>query len=412
MWQLARERAAHAEAEAQRRALHELIMQIPAALSIQRGADHVYELVNPRYRVLVGGRALEGKPYLKAAPDVRAPGLLDQLDGVYASGEPFIGRAVRIEVRRGDGDEPEELFLDGVLQPIRAPTGEVHGVMTFAFDVTEQVRARRRAELLAAENARLLELAERARVQAEEMSRAKDVFLATVSHELRTPLTAVVGWTRMLQAGVLSPDKHVRALESIDRNAQALCRLVEDLVDSSRIASGNLRLDRRRAPIAPVVEAALETVRPLADAKGVRLEATLDQAAESEIDAARLQQVIWNLVINAVKFTPPDGVVRASLVALEREHEVRIHDSGQGIAPDLLPYIFEPFRQGPAQATPRSGLGLGLAIARHIVELHGGRIEAESAGAGLGACLTVRLPAAVESGKQSREAPGGALGGA
>ncbi|AKT41966.1 PAS domain-containing sensor histidine kinase [Chondromyces crocatus] len=367
-------------------------MQIPAALSIQRGPEHVYELCNPLFCQLVG-RNLAGKSFLEAAPDVITPGLAEVLDRVYATGEPFVGREVRLLRQHGEGEPVEERFLDGVVQPIRDEDGTVRGVMTFAFDVSEEVWARCRAERLAAENARLLEVAEQERERAEEASRAKDVFLATISHELRTPLTAIVGWTRLLRDGVLPADKHSRALDIVDRNAQALGRLVEDLVDSSRISSGKLRIERRLAQLAPIVEAALEAVRPLAETKGVRLEQSLVSGVEADIDPARILQVVWNLTTNAVKFTPTGGVVRVVLDAEEQELEIRVEDTGQGITADLLPHVFEPFRQGPVEPTPRGGLGLGLAIARHLVELHGGRIQVESAGAGCGAHFSVILPA-------------------
>ncbi|MCC6559396.1 MAG: HAMP domain-containing histidine kinase [Polyangiaceae bacterium] len=392
---LVRERAARAEAEAQRRALRDLLMQVPAVLSIQRGPDHVYELSNPLHRALVGGRDVEGSTFADAAPHVIVPGLLHQLDQVYTTGEPFIGREVRVELHQEGSDEPSAIFLNGVLQPIRGADGAVQGVMTFAFDITAEVEARQRVERLAAENALLLEEARRARARAEEASRAKDVFLATVSHELRTPLTAVVGWTQMLRAGVVPDGRRARAIDVIDRNARALSQLVEDLIDIGRITAGKLKLARERAPLAPLVEAALEAVRPVADAKGVRLEAALDPAVgAADVDPGRLQQVVWNLACNAVKFTPGGGAVRVSLRAAGQAAEIMVEDTGQGIDADLLPHIFEPFRQGPGEAGPRSGLGLGLAIAQRLIELHGGRLEAWSDGPGRGARFTAAIPLA------------------
>jgi signal transduction histidine kinase len=246
---------------------------------------------------------------------------------------------------------------------------------------------------LAADNAWLLQEAQRERARAEEASRAKDVFLATVSHELRTPLTAVVGWTQMLRAGAMADEKRGRALEIIDRNAHALTQLVEDLVDMGRITAGKLQLQRQRAALAPLIEAALDAVRPVAELKGIRLEATLDAATgAADVDPGRLQQVVWNLACNAVKFTPSGGAVRVGLKARGGQAVITIEDTGQGIAPDLLPYIFDPFRQGPDETGPRSGLGLGLAIARRLIELHGGRVEAASEGPGRGARFTASIP--------------------
>lgn len=391
---LAREREAHAAAEADLRALLDLIMQLPAALTVTRGPRHVHELCNPLYRRIVGGRAIEGKAYVDAVPEIKTPGVPELLDHVYATGEPVIAREVPVELREPGGEPAQEAFYDGVLQPLRDASGAVNGVMLCAFEVTGQVLARRRAEQLAAENARLLESAERARAQAEKANRAKDAFLATVSHELRTPLAAVVGWTRMLRAGAVAEGRRERALEIIERNAAALQALVEELVESSRIAAGKLILQRRRAAVAPVVAVALEAVRPLAEAKGVRMDASLDLAAEADIDAGRIQQVTWNLVMNAVKFTPAGGALRVVVAAAGGAIEIVVEDSGQGVPADLLPLVFEPFRQGESDGRPQGGLGLGLAIVRHIVELHGGGITAESDGPGRGSRFTVRLPGA------------------
>lgn len=390
---LAREREAHAAAEADLQAVRDLIMQLPAALTVMRGPRHVHELCNPLYRRIAGGRAIEGQTYVDAVPEIKTPGVPEMLDHVYATGEPVIAREVPVQLQEHGAEPAQEAFYDGVLQPLRDSSGAVQGVMLCAFDVTGQVLARRRAEQLAAENARLLEIAERARAQAEEASRAKDVFLATVSHELRTPLAAVLGWTKMLCAGAVAEARRERALEILERNAAALSVLVEELVESSRIAAGTLTLRRQRAAVAPVVEAALEAVRPLAEAKGVRMVASLDRAAQAEIDAGRIQQVAWNLATNAVKFTPAGGTLHVVVSEAGGAIEIVVEDSGQGIPADLLPVVFEPFRQGESDGRPQGGLGLGLAIVRHIVELHGGGITAESEGPGRGARFTVRLPA-------------------
>ncbi|MBF5046014.1 PAS domain S-box protein [Aggregicoccus sp. 17bor-14] len=287
------------------------------------------------------------------------------------------------------GGRPEGVVTFGLMDGARHYTPE-------DLLVAEEV-ARRAATAL--EHARLYELAQAERRRAEEANRAKDEFLATLSHELRTPLTAILGWTQMLRSGVLGPAKQARALETVERNARAQTQLIEDLLDVSRIITGKMRLQLQPVALARVVDAALESVRPTADARDIELVAALDgledQEAQVSGDADRLQQVTWNLLSNALKFTPPGGRVEVSLC--EEEDGTRclqVKDSGQGIRADFLPYVFDRFRQQDGAATrAHGGLGLGLAIVRHLVELHGGSVAVHSAGEGQGATFTVRLPA-------------------
>jgi signal transduction histidine kinase/CheY-like chemotaxis protein len=229
---------------------------------------------------------------------------------------------------------------------------------------------------------------------AEEATRAKDEFLATVSHELRTPLTAILGWARMLQTGKLDEPMSARALDSIERNAESQNQLIGDLLDFSRIISGKIRLDVGRVELASVVEAALDVVSPAADAKEIRLQAILDpKAGPVSGDPERLQQVMWNLLSNAVKFTPKGGRVQIRLARVNSSVEVAVSDTGCGISAEFLPYVFERFRQADQTMTRRQGgLGLGMAITKHLVELHGGTIWAESQGEGSGATFIMRLP--------------------
>jgi CheY-like chemotaxis protein/nitrogen-specific signal transduction histidine kinase len=229
---------------------------------------------------------------------------------------------------------------------------------------------------------------------AEEATRAKDEFLASVSHELRTPLTAVLGWARMLQTGKLDESMAARALAAIERNAESQNQLIGDLLDFSRIISGKIRLDVERVEPASVIRAAVDVVTPTADAKGIRLQSVLDpRAGPISGDPERLQQVMWNLLSNSIKFTPRGGRVQVRLTRVDSSVEITVSDTGQGIAPEFLPYVFERFRQADNTTTRRhGGLGLGMAITRHIVELHGGTIRAESPGEGLGATFVVRLP--------------------
>jgi signal transduction histidine kinase/DNA-binding response OmpR family regulator len=236
--------------------------------------------------------------------------------------------------------------------------------------------------------------ARRERARAEVASRLKDEFLATLSHELRTPLTAILGWTRMLRIGGLAPDKQARALDTIERNARSQVALIEDVLDVSRIIAGKVRLEVCTVEMAQALNAAVETVRPTADAKGVHLEVTYyPDPGTIQGDPDRLQQVLWNLLSNAVKFTPRGGRVSVRITRAESFLEIIVVDDGQGIGTDFLPHVFERFRQADASMTrAHGGLGLGLAIVRHLVELHGGTIRVESAGAGKGATFIVRLP--------------------
>ena len=234
----------------------------------------------------------------------------------------------------------------------------------------------------------------RALRQAEESSRLKDEFLATVSHELRTPLTAVLGWAHLLRSGQLDEASAAQALETIERNARAQTQLIEDLLDVSRIITGKLRLDVRPVDPASLIESAVEALRPAAAAKDIRIQKVMDTGVVSVAgDPARLQQVVWNLVSNAIKFTPKGGRVQVRLERIDSHVEVVVSDTGAGIAPEFLPHVFDRFRQADQKTTRQhGGLGLGLAIVRHLVELHGGSVEAESPGEGQGATFVVKLP--------------------
>ncbi|HZH91423.1 MAG TPA: ATP-binding protein, partial [Pyrinomonadaceae bacterium] len=240
---------------------------------------------------------------------------------------------------------------------------------------------------LAVDNARLYR-------EAQEVNRLKDEFLATLSHELRTPLTAVLGWTRLLSSGQLDEATGRRALETIERNAQSQVQLIDDILDVSRIIRGKLRLDVRPVELAPVIEAAVDSVRPAAEARGIRLQVVLDPGAGPVSgDPDRLQQVVWNLLSNAIKFTPKEGRVQVLLTRVKSHLEFTVSDTGQGIEKKFLPYVFDRFRQAdPSTTRKHGGLGLGLAIVRHLVELHGGTVAAESEGAGQGTTFKVSLP--------------------
>ncbi len=232
--------------------------------------------------------------------------------------------------------------------------------------------------------------------EAREANRIKDEFLATLSHELRTPLTAMLGWTQLLRAGALDSRETAHGLEIIERNVLAQAKLIDDLLDVSRIITGKLRLSIRPMSLISVIEAALDVVRPSAGAKGVRLEADLDPDASAITgDPDRLQQVVWNLLVNAIKFTPAGGSVRVKLARSGAKSQIQVIDTGEGVNPDFLPHIFDRFRQADSSSKrSHGGLGLGLAIVRHVVELHGGGVSAESLGRNLGTTFFVNLPIA------------------
>ncbi len=263
----------------------------------------------------------------------------------------------------------------------------------------EHVTAMRLASNLAAvaiENVGLLERESSARASAEESNRLKDEFLATVSHELRTPLTAILGWARMLQAGGMESEGAGRAIETITRNAKAQAQIIDDILNVSRIITGNLALDLRPVQLESLLEAAVNVVRPTAEAKGILLETDFGvEPVVASGDTDRLQQVFWNLLSNAVKFTPSGGRVSVKLRRKNSEAEVEVSDTGQGITEAFLPFVFDRFRQADSTSTRQhGGLGLGLAIARHLVEIHGGSVAARSEGERKGSRFTVRLPLA------------------
>ncbi len=284
------------------------------------------------------------------------------------------------------------------VSPIRDEAGNIIGASKIARDITGQKRARiEREQLLASE--------QEARQQAEAANRMKDEFLATVSHELRTPLNAILGWARLLSSGKLDTETAARGLKSIEQNSKAQSQLIEDLLDVSRIISGKFRLKAQPIEVALVIEAAIDSVRPTAEAKGIRLQVVLDpDAGPVSGDADRLQQVVWNLLSNAIKFTPKGGRVQVRLMQINSHIELEISDTGQGITSEFLPYVFDRFRQADGSHTRfHGGLGLGLAIVRHIVELHGGSVAADSPGKDQGATFTIRLPLIVSHKKARGE---------
>src|SRR5438105_13563320 len=295
-------------------------------------------------------------------------------------------RNVRLNPRSASGEViPTTLNASA----LRDPDGTVIGAIGILRDMRAYERVVRDLE----ESRRELRAADK----------AKDHFLAMVSHELRTPLTAMLGWARLLRIGFEDEARAARGLEVIERNTKLLAQLIEDILDVSRIVTGKLRIERRQVDPVAVVEAAIEAVQGLADAKDIEMDAFLDPDAGPVLaDPDRLQQVVWNLLSNSIKFSPAHGTVRICLERVESSARITVSDEGAGIKPELLPQIFERFRQGERAS---GGLGLGLAIVRHIVELHGGQVCAQSGGEGRGATFTVDLPTLKESGTVAAAGP-------
>lgn len=368
--------------------LHGIFEQAPGFTAILAGPEHVFEVANPAYRRLIGiSRDPIGKSVREALPDIAGQGFYELLDKVYSTGEAYVGKRVPVVLQTEPGIPAREAILDFVYQPILDATGRVAGIFVQGNDMTAQARAE-------AERERLLEEAERA-------NRLKDDFLATVSHELRTPLTAIMGWLDLYQASDKTKERADRALETIGRNARSLRQLVDDILDVSRIMSGKMEISVGAVQVDVTVDAAIEAVRPAAIAKNIRIQQTLDSKALITGDAQRIQQVVWNLLSNALKFTPKGG--RVQIVVERRDSAVAIivADNGQGIPAEFLPHVFDRFRQADSGNTrTHGGLGLGLAIVKQLVELHGGTVTAESEGLGKGAVFTVLLPVAL-----SRQSP-------
>ncbi|MCA1826789.1 MAG: response regulator [Myxococcales bacterium] len=311
------------------------------------------------------------------------------LDAVPEEELDALREAWRQAIRRGESLEREQRLQrhDGGLRwhllrmvPERDENGRIGGWICTATDIDEQKK--------------LLAATQEARSQAEVANRTKDEFLATVSHELRTPLNAILGWTRMLRSGAVEQRSLQRVLETIERNARAQTQLVDDILDVSRIIAGKMRVNIQKADLHVVARGALDAVRPAAEGKGVELVADLSaDSADFYGDPDRLQQVIWNLLANAIKFTPREGRVELRVGRFQSQIEIAVADTGIGIAADFLPQVFDRFRQADSSITrAQGGLGLGLAIVRHLVEVHGGTVQAHSEGEGKGAKFIVRLP--------------------
>lgn len=355
------------------------LMEGPAAIGVLSGSDLVLEVVNQAAFDVLGltGEAI-GRPIFELVPELEGQGFGEIIRDVMRTGKSF--RADAAPIRVSQGGRVQEKFLDfGFARLSGDDTGQAR-VLGWGFEVTALVNERRAAE--------------EARATAEIANRAKDEFLATMSHELRTPLNAILGWSALLVRDADDPVRRNKALETIERNARAQARLIEDVLEVSRIITGKLRIEPRRVKVSTVINAALDVVRPGADAKGITLVSTVrDDVGEIHADPDRLQQIVWNLLSNAVKFTKQSGRIDVEVTRTDSHVRVVVTDDGMGIPAVHLPYVFDRFRQVDGSTTRKfGGLGLGLAIVRHLTEMHGGRVSAASEGEGKGASFVVMLP--------------------
>jgi PAS domain S-box-containing protein len=360
------------EAQDAARTLRTWFDNAPGFIALLRGPEFRFELVNRAYRQLVGHRQLEGLTFPEALPEVLDQGYYELLQRVYLEGEPFVGRAMRVLLQRATGEPPVERFVDFIYQPVRDAAGAVAGIFVQGHDVTHQVQAT---------------------MALEEANRRKDEFLATLAHELRNPLAPIRQAARVAKA---SPDaaRTGWALDVIERQVGHMALLLEDLLDVSRISRGQLQLRLARVDLKGVVDAAVETSSPLIEARRHRLEVVLPpQPVELLADPVRIAQVLGNLLSNAAKYTEPGGSIR--LVAEQDADRLLLHvrDNGLGLAPENIEAIFGMFSQVAAAAEhAQGGLGIGLALSRGLVQLHGGTLQARSDGPGQGSEFTVALP--------------------
>ena len=420
--QFIRAEAARAEAEAsERRAafLSEASTMLSATLDYERTLINVSRLAIPTFAdwcfvyLSLDGRGISSaliahvdpqKEYLAQQIEIRPEDLSSAtlpVVRVFETATPELFADISDEELREtwrDHQKFEALTQLGLKSAVVVPIPGRHSVLGVIGFVSGQPNRYTSTELtFAQELARRISLAlENARLyrEAQAASRAKDEFLATLSHELRTPLNAILGWIQILRTKRIDEVTTARAFEAIERNAKAQAELIEDMLDVSRIITGRLRLELQPVRLSEAVEAALDSVRPTAEAKGVRLECNVGpDPGVIAGDEHRLQQIVWNLLSNAVKFTPPGGVVRVQLEYTGAEAKVTVADTGKGISSQFLPFVFDRFRQAETMVNrTASGLGLGLSIARHLVEVHGGVIEASSEGEGRGAAFTVTFP--------------------
>lgn len=357
--------------EAHDRRLINLFKQAPVGIAILRGPAHVFAFVNEPYLELIGHQAVVGKPVREALPELAGQGVYELLDQVYQSGQPFVGDSLRLTLHRGRADAPEEAFFKFVYQPLLDDQGGVEGVTVVVTEVTELARARR---------------------DAESANRAKDEFIAMLSHELRNPLSPIITALQLMRLRGVDGAERERAI--IERQVKQLVSLVDDLLDVSRITTGKVELNRAPIELAQVIAMAVETTSSLIEQR--RHVLTVEVARQGlsvDADAERLAQVVVNLLTNAARYTELEGAITVSAGRDDDAVVLTVRDNGIGIGAELLPKVFDLFAQAPqAPDRARGGLGLGLAIVRSLVTLHGGTVSVASDGTARGTAFTVRLP--------------------
>lgn len=364
--------------------LAQLFEQAPIFMAMLRGRDHRFELANPAYAQVVGGRPVLGRPLAEALPDAAAQGYLELLDQVFATGQPYSATGAKFIMEVVPGQPTVERYVDFVYQPLREADDTVSGIFVLGADVTDRALAERA-------------LHER-EAQLREADRRKDEFLAMLAHELRNPLAPIRTGLELIRLAGNTPGTVERIRNLMERQVGHMVRLIDDLLDVSRISMGKIQLQRTPTSLAILVDGAVETNRAAMAAKQIDLSVSLPKVpCLLDVDPTRFVQVVSNLVHNSTKFTDAGGSIRiVATVDVEASGTqtavLSVRDSGQGIAPDLLPRIFELFVQGRHSSQP--GLGIGLALARQLVEMHGGTISARSDGSGTGAEFTIRVPVA------------------
>ena len=367
-------------AERQRRYLSEQFAQAPAGIAVVAGPQHVFEMVNPTYDAFTGRRDVIGKPLLEALPELRDQVFPAMLDRVRRTGEAEIGNEVLARLQRGPNGELEDVFFNFIYQPLRDELGQTSAIMMFAYEVTEQVNARRRVEHLADE------------LRAEH--RRKDDFLAMLAHELRNPLAPISAAAEVLRLVHASDPRLRRTSEIVTRQVRHMASLIDDLLDASRVTRGIASIERDDQDLREIVAAAVEQATPQVESRRHQLRVSAgDAPLRVQGDRERLVQALANLLDNASKYTPDGGLIQLELTHDDAQAVLLVRDNGMGVAPELRERIFDLFVQG--QRSPdraQGGLGIGLALARRLVELHGGSLELASADADQGSEFRIRLP--------------------
>jgi signal transduction histidine kinase len=385
----------------ERERMYGVFEQAPVPIAVFSGPDFTYELANSRFLQAVGKRTLAGLKLREESPELVGTPLFEVLARVWATGEPYAADEYLARLRRPDG-QIEDRWFNFDLQRLPGPSGGANSMMLVAMDVSDQVRARLRLEEAGRERDVLLAREQQARRDAEAANRAKDEFLAMLGHELRNPLAPILTAMQILQLkGVAT-----REAEIVQRQLRHMIRLVDDLLDVARLARGKIELKKRAVELAPLIGRAVEMASPLLEQGQHHLDVDVEEGIVVEADPDRFAQVLSNLLMNACKYSPPASHIRLMARRDDTAIEVTVRDDGIGIAPEMLRRVFEPFVQDPSRrATSSGGLGLGLTIARNLIELHGGSIEARSEGAGKGSEFVVRVPAlpiSVSSGREAR----------